>query len=123
MKSYNSFIDKGYQSYLSTGNDSLLQKAATLTENNYGRVNPMSNYLYLRVSQQEPFDILYFTPAITGIWNVDDKSMTISPEVLYTRFTNWELRLKALFLIGGKDSEFGEKQNDYRLEFRVGHYF
>jgi hypothetical protein len=123
MKSYNSFIDKGYQSYLSTRNDSLLQKAATLTENNYGRVNPMSNYLYLRVSQQEPFDILYFTPAITGIWNVDDKSMTISPEVLYTRFTNWELRLKAMFLIGAKDSEFGEKQNDYRLEFRVGHYF
>jgi hypothetical protein len=123
MKSYNSFIDKGYQSYLSTRNDSLLQKAATLTENNYGRVNPMSNYLYLRVSQQEPFDILYFTPAITGIWNVDDKSMTISPEVLYTRFTNWELRLKAMFLIGAKDSEFGEKQNEYRLEFRVGHYF
>jgi hypothetical protein len=77
----------------------------------------------MRISQQEPFDILYFTPAITGILNLDDKSMTISPEVLYTRITNWELRLKAMFLIGGKDSEFGEKQNDYRLEFRVGHYF
>jgi hypothetical protein len=123
MKNYNSFIDKGYQSYLSTGNDTLLQKAATLTTNNYGMPNPMSNYLYLRISQQEPFDILYFTPAITGIWNVDDKSMTISPEVLYTRFTNWEMRLKAMVLIGAKYSEFGEKQNDYRLEFRVGHYF
>jgi len=123
MKNYNSFIDKGYQSYLSTGNDAVLQKAANLTTNTYGMPNPMSNYLYLRVSQQEPFDILYFTPAITGIWNVDDRSMTISPEVLYTRFTNWELRLKAMFLIGGKYSEFGEKQNDYRLEFRVGHYF
>jgi len=123
MKNYNSFIDKGYQSYLSTGKDTLLQKAATLTTNNYGMPNPMSSYLYLRISQQEPFDILYFTPAITGIWNVDDKSMTISPEILYTRFTNWELRLKAMFLMGGKYSEFGEKQNDYRLEFRVGYYF
>jgi len=121
MKNYDSFINTGYQSYLSTGNDTQLQKAANLTT--YQMPNPMSNYLYLRVSQQEPFDILYFTPAITGIWNVDDKSMTISPEVLYTRFTNWELRLKATFLIGVTYSEFGEKQNDYRLEFRVGHYF
>jgi len=28
-----------------------------------------------------------------------------------------------MFLIGGMYSEFGEKQNDYRLEFRVGYYF
>jgi len=123
MKNYNSFINQGYQSYLSTGNDTLLQKAANLTPNTYGVVNPMSNYLYLRISQQEPFDILYFTPAITGIWNLDDKSMTISPEILYTRITNVELRLKAMFLTGAKDSEFGEKQYACRLEFRVGYYF
>lgn len=121
MKNCNAFIDKGYQYYLSTGNDTQLQKAANLTT--YQMPNPMSSYLYLRISQQEPFDILYFTPAITGIWNLDDKSMTISPEVLYTRFTNWELRLKAMLLIGGMYSEFGEKQNDYRLEFRVRYYF
>ena len=122
-KNYYAFINKGYQSYMSTGNDSSLQRAATLTEGNYGRINPMSNYLYLRVSQQEPFDILYFTPAITAIWNIDDSSCTLAPEILYTRFTNWELRLKMMFLIGGGDSEFGEKQNKYRLEFRVGYYF
>ncbi|MEN6321177.1 MAG: hypothetical protein ABFD82_20850 [Syntrophaceae bacterium] len=123
MKNYYSFINKGYQYYITTGSDSLLQKAANLTETNYGRINPMRNYLYLRVSQKEPFDILYFTPAITGIWNVDTSSCSLSPEVVYTRFTNLELRLKAIFLIGGKDSEFGEKQNDYRLEFRAGYYF
>jgi hypothetical protein len=123
MKNYYSFINRGYQSYLSTGSDSLLQRAANMTENNFGRINPMRNYLYLRVSQKEPFDILYFTPAITSIWNVDTSSCSLSPEVVYTRFTNLELRLKAIFLIGGKDTEFGEKQNDYRLEFRAGYYF
>ena len=123
MKNYYSYINSSYQSYLSTGSDSLLKKAANLTETNYGRINPMSNYLYLRMSQKEPFDILYFTPAITGIWNVDDASYSLSPEVLYTRFTNLELRLKAMFLIGERNSEFGEKQNDYRLEFRMGYYF
>jgi hypothetical protein len=123
MKNYYSFINRGYQSYLATGSDSLLRRAVNLTENNYGRINPMRNYLYLRVSQKEPFDILYFTPAITGIWNVDTSSCSLSPEVVYTRFTNLELRLKAIVLIGNKDTEFGEKQNDYRLEFRAGYYF
>jgi len=123
MKKYYSYINRGYQSYLSTGSDSLLQRAATLTKTNYGRINPMRNYLYLRVSQKEPFDILYVTPAITNIWNVDTSSCSLSPEVVYTRFTNLELRLKATFLIGGKDTEFGEKQNDYRLEIRAGYYF
>ena len=123
MKNYYSFINRGYQSYLSTGSNSLLQRAANLTENNYGRINPMRNYLYLRASQKEPFDILYFTPAITCIWNLDTSSYSLSPEVLYTRFKNLELRLKAIVLVGGKDSEFGEKQNDYRIEFRAGYYF
>ncbi len=123
MKNYFTFINNGYQSYLSTGNDSLLQRAVTITENAYGKMNPMRNYLFLRVSQKEPFDILYVTPAITGIYNWDDCGLTLSPEVLYTRITNLELRLKATFLMAGRNSEFGEKPNDYRFELRAGYYF
>jgi hypothetical protein len=48
----------------------------------------MKDYLYLRISQKEPFNILYFTPAITSIVNVNDKSLSISPELLYTGITN-----------------------------------
>jgi hypothetical protein len=86
-------------------------------------MNPMKNYLYLRISQKEPFEILYFTPAITEIFNVDDKSYSLSPELLYTGITNLELRLKGTVLIGDEFSEFGEKQNDYRMEFRVRYFF
>jgi hypothetical protein len=42
---------------------------------------------------------------------------------LYTPVTNLELRLKAGLLVGTADSEYGEKQNDYRLELRVRYYF
>jgi hypothetical protein len=122
-KDYFSFIDKGYDLFLSNGNDSLLKKASSVTEGNYGRPNPMQGYLYLRVTQKEPFDILYFTPAITGIMNLNDKSVSISPELLYTGITNLELRLKAFGLVGGKGTDFGEKPNDYRLELRVRYYF
>jgi len=123
MKNYYAFINKGYQSYESTGSDTLLQRAATLTENNYGRMNPMRNYLFLRISQKEPFDILYVTPTVTGIFNWDDGGLNLSPEVTYTRIKNLELRLKAIFLIAGRDSEFGEKPNAYRFELRAGYYF
>ena len=123
MKDYFSFIDKSYDLFLSKGNDSFLKKAANVTEGNYGRSNPMRDYLYLRISQKEPLNILYFTPAITGIMNLNDRSLSLSPELLYTGFTNWELRLKGTALVGQKEAEFGEKQNDYRIELRVRYYF
>ena len=123
MRDYFGFINKGYDSYISTGSDALLQKALNNTEGNYGRMNPMRDYIYLRVSQKEPFDILYFTPSATVLLNVNDKSFSLSPELLYTGITNFELRLKASFLSGQRLSEYGEKQNDYRAELRARYYF
>lgn len=116
-------INRAYQSYLTNGSEVLLGKAMNLSQGNYGRPNPMKDYLYLRISQKEPFDILYFTPALTTILNLRDFSFSISPEVSYTAITNLELRLKANFLVGARDTEFGEKPNDFRLEFRARYYF
>ena len=122
-KDYFSFIDRGYNLYHSSGDDSLLKMASHITKESYGRMNPMRDYLYLRISQKEPFNILYLTPAITGIFNIKDKSFFISSELLYNAITNLELRLKTTFLIGDKYTEYGEKQNDYRMELRVRYYF
>ena len=83
----------------------------------------MRDYLYLRINQKEPFDILYFTPSITWIYNVNDESYSLSPELLYTGITNFELRLKGGFIVGDRQTEYGEKLNDYRVEFRVRYYF
>jgi hypothetical protein len=123
MRDYFSFVEKGYDTFLATGSDALLRKARNLSEGRYGRMNPMKNYLYLRISQKEPFDILYFTPSITWIVNADDRSFSVSPELLYTGITNLEVRLKGAALAGGRLSEYGEKVNDYRIELRVRYYF
>jgi len=123
IRDYFSFIDKGYNTYLLSGSDALLKKALNITEGSYGRANSMRDYLYLRISQKEPFDILYFTPAITGILNLNDRGFSISPELLYTGVTNLELRLRAAFISGEQFSEYGEKQNDYRIEVRARYYF
>ena len=123
IKDYFSYIDNGYDLYLSTGNDARLKKASNLSQGRYGKINPMKDYLYLRISQKEPFDILYFTPSMTWIFNVNDQSFSLSPELLYAGITNLELRLKGTFIAGERLSEYGEKQNDYKVELRARYYF
>ncbi len=83
----------------------------------------MRDYLYLRINQKEPFNILYFTPSITGILNLNDGSFSVSPELLYTGITNLELRLKGGVVVGQGKTEYGEKLNDFRIEMRVRYYF
>ncbi len=123
MKAFYDLVDRGYDSYQATGNTSGLAQAQQLAGSGYARPSAMRNYLYIRMSQKEPFDILYLTPALTCIINTDDGSLSLTPELFYTGITNLELRLRASLIAGDGRSEFGEKQNDYRFEVRAGYYF
>ena len=89
----------------------------------YARPNLMQRYLYVRASQKEPFDILYFTPSATTIVNLDDGSTSIIGELLYTGFGDFEIRLRAAFNRGERLTEFGEKPVDERMELRVRWHF
>jgi len=105
------------------GNITQLEQLRTTAQTALARPNPMQRYLYLRLSQKEPFDILYFAPALTVIANLDDGSRSVSPELAYTGVTNLELRLRMFFLSGDRLTDFGERQNDRRVELRVRYYF
>lgn len=122
MANYFAFVDRGFDAFLATGDRLLLNQADNLGKGGYTRLNPMRDYLYVRASQKEPFDILYFTPAVTAIANLNDDSFSLSPELLYTGVTNLEVRLKGIWLEGDALSQFGEKQNDWRVELRVRYY-
>jgi hypothetical protein len=122
MGQFFSFVESGFQDFLSTGDTARLKKARPISQV-YGGQNPMRHYLYLRISQKEPFDILYLTPGVTGILNLSDSSFSISPEVTYKGITNTEIRLKGGILLGSQRTEYGEKQNDYRVELRVRYFF
>ena len=123
MQGFFGLVDNGIDVYRLSGSDALLKKARTVTEESYGKNNPMRDYLYLKVSQKEPFDIPYLTPSVTCMYNVEDKSFSLSPELFYTGITNFELRLKAGVISGAGNTEFGEKQNDFRIELRMRYYF
>lgn len=123
MRNFAQLVDNAYAGYLATGNDTALQRAASQARGGYARPNPGRNYLYLRASQKEPFDILYYTPAVTVIANADDRSFSFVPELLYTGINDVELRARAFFLGGGGGTEFGEKQNSRRFEVQARLYF
>jgi len=120
---YFSYVDRAYNTYASTGNVAAIQKAANLAAGNYGKISPMQDYLYLRISQDQPFGKLYYTPAISSIVDLDTRSLQLVPELVSTRYKNWELRGRVYLPIGGKHTEFGEKQNVYRAEVRVRRFF
>jgi hypothetical protein len=75
------------------------------------------------VSQKEPFDILYFTPSLTGISNIYDGIFSTGPELLYTDVGNLELRLRTTFLTADSSTEYGENPNDFWIGLRARYYF
>lgn len=103
-------------------NPGVFPAALRIATQGYVRPNAGRHYTYLRVSQKEPFGILYFTPSVSVIANVGDRSWTVIPEVLYTGIKNLELRARVQVNGGGAGTEFGEKGVRSRFELR-GRYF
>jgi len=116
-------VDDGHAQLLSTGSDILFQTARSISRMGYSRPQAGRNYLYFKISWKEPFNILYFTPGLTTILNVDDRSYSIGPELPYAGFTNWELRMRFSILGGDDFTEFSEKQNENKIEFRARYHF
>ena len=123
MKDYFTLIEDGYQDYINSQNMAKLSKSREYGSQFYNKQTVMKDYLYLKVSQKEPFDILYFTPSVVCIYNINDKSGSIMPQIIYTPITNLEFELKTTFLLGKDYTEFGEKLNDYKVYAAVKYYF
>ncbi len=116
-------IDRAYDRYEQTGERSLFGPINRLTKEGFSWRNPLRDYLYLRLIQKEPFDIVYFTPAFTTMVCLNDRSFNLIPELNYSPINNLELRLRGIIPIGGDRTEYGEKQHDWRAEFRLRYFF
>ena len=123
MDRFFQLVDDAYDVFNTTGDDALLKKAQQLSKGGYGTRQAWRNYLYLKTTQKDPFNLLYTTPGLTAIINIEDKSYSMSPEITYTGFTNWECRLRLTVLHGGNNTEYGEKPNEYKTELKVRYFF
>ncbi|VBB44855.1 conserved exported hypothetical protein [uncultured Desulfatiglans sp.] len=116
-------IDDAYDAYQQTGDPALFGPVKQLVGGGFTWRNPLEDYLYLRLIQKEPFDILYLNPACTIIAALNDGSFNLIPELSYSPVTNLELRLRSVLPVGGNKTEYGEKQSDWRVEFRLRYFF
>ena len=123
MDRFFQLVNDAADAYKETGDKALLEKAQRLGKGGYGKPQAGQNYLYIKASQKEPFDLLYTTPGMTAIINLEDQSFSISPEITYTGFTNWEWRLRLSYIDGERFTEYGEKQNESKAEVRVRYFF
>jgi hypothetical protein len=123
MRNYYDFVDSAFSGFDRDGSIDPVRQARSLSEGGYGRQNPMRDYLYFRASQPDAFDVLYLTPAVFGIFNLNDRSFALTQETAYRPEDNTEYRMQISFISGGGGTEYGEKQNDLRVEFRSRLFF
>jgi len=109
-----------------TGDPSFIDKLpldSDLDKGPFTKPNPMRQYLNFRAWWSEPFDILYFTPGLQVLFNVEDQSFSVAPELNYDAMDNLNIRLRASVPFGDELTEWGEKPNDYKVELRLRYYF
>jgi hypothetical protein len=83
----------------------------------------MKDYIYAKISQPEPLDILYFTPSIFVLYNLNDNSETIGGEFNYSRFKNVNLKLKYNLLFGNVNSEYAGKISSEKISLLMEYVF
>lgn len=83
----------------------------------------MQDYLYLKVTQPEPFDWVYFSPSVYAIYNMVDKSAIIGAPMSYAPVNNFSVTFWPTIMIGDNDSEFGSKQIQSKFDLWMRFYF
>jgi len=115
------------QSYLRnnliTGDADLIYATRSVMTNHFRSKNMMRDYLYIKASQPEPFKWLYSSVSVFTIYNLNDNSFILSPQIAYKPFTNSEILFWPSFLFGSDDSEYGSKLFQNKLELWFRFYF
>lgn len=83
----------------------------------------MRDYLYIKVSQPEPFGWLYSSIGAFTIYNLNDNSFTLSAQLAYKPFTNFEFLLWPTLFFGHDNSEYGSKQFEGKVELWLRFFF
>ena len=116
-------VFQSMDSALNSGQSDQVSKMKAFQKDVLTRQFLMRDYLYLKYIQPEPFDILYFTPAVFAVWNLQDDSCRVGLEMKTTRFENWELMYRQNLFSGSGNTEFGEKAAQLKAEIFVRYYF
>jgi len=85
--------------------------------------NFMQDYIYFKASLPEPLEWLYSSVSIFTIYNINDNSFVLSPQIGYKPFTNSEILFWPSLFFGNHNSEYGSKQFQNKVEMWFRFYF
>lgn len=123
LEDFFAYQETAYNQWQTTGDASVMERATQITRPYYQQRNFGQDYFYLKISQKEPFDILYFNPWAAVVVSLQDFSFTLQPGMTWTPVTNLELNFRVGIPLGPANSEFGEKPDAFRPEFWTRYYF
>jgi hypothetical protein len=118
---------KEYLAYLinnlSTADADIINVIRSAISTSFRSKNLMQDYIYVKSSLPEPFDWLYSSVSVFTIYNMNDGSFVLSPQIGYKPFTNAEILLWPSFFFGDDNSEYGSKQFRNKVETWFRFYF
>jgi hypothetical protein len=123
LEDFFTYQEAAFEQWQATGDASLMQSAGQITQPYYGQRHFGEDYLYLKMSQKEPFDILYFNPWVATIVNLQDFSFNLQFGMIWTPVTNLELNFRVGIPVGASKTDFGEKPDTLRPEIWMRYYF
>lgn len=108
------------QNAVQAGPDStLLARARSAADGQYGRSKPMQDYLYVRASRA----LIPFSPSIRATINLQVRSFSVAPELAYSGYRHWGIRLRYTLTEGGSGAEYGEKYYSRILDVLAHYHF
>lgn len=119
FEDYNNFMENAAVS----GDSSSISGAMETNKKYFSGANLMRDYLYLKFSWPEPFNWVDFTPSAYTIFNIADESYMIGIPLSYKPVTNFEFILWPAFFAGNKNTEYGSKQYEDKIELWTRFYF
>jgi len=116
---YSTFLSDAVDSNIS----STISDALNLSKTYFSGSALMQDYLYLKISWPEPFNLVDFAASAFIIYNINDSSLSIGIPLEYQPITNLEILFQPIFLIGNNGAEFGSKQYLGKMEIQASYYF
>lgn len=123
MEDFFTYQQTAFDQWQATGNALLMQQANRVSKPYYSQRHFGEDYGYFKVSQKEPFDILYFNPWATAIVNLQDFSFNVQAGMTWTPVTNLEVNFRISIPVGASKTDFGEKPDALRPEIWIRYYF
>jgi len=123
MSTYYNYLQTVVDAYPKEGGTEARKRIMILSNAYYQHPNPMQEYAYTQILKRAPLGVQHLTCSIAGVWNIQDRSYALCPEIRYNSKPNLNIGLKNTFWQGNPHTEFGEQIKHWSVEISLTYSF